>query len=87
MDRVFLISPDETRKPPDRYTFLTQPQLLWAKMLCFLVPCHTKVDGLKPSVLVGEWGSNGPPSNTIGLKQQPLKRAASRDTVSFALRI
>lgn len=86
MDRVFLISPDETRKPPDKYNFLTQPQLLGAKMLCFLVPCHTKADGLKLSVLGGEWGSNGPPCSTIGLKQQPLKRVAPRDIVSFALR-
>lgn len=61
MDRVFLISPDETRKPSDKYTFLTQPQLLWAKMLCFLVPCHTKADGLKPSVLVGEGAATGSP--------------------------
>lgn len=61
MDRVFLISPDETRKPPDKYTFLSQPQLLWAKMLCFLVPCYMKADGLKSSVLVGEGAATGPP--------------------------
>lgn len=86
MDRVFLISLDKTRKQPNKYNFLTQPQLLWAKLLCFLVPCHTKADGLKSSVLVGEWGNNEPPSSTIGLKQQPLERAAPRDIVSFALR-